>query len=79
MDHLEQNKRIMDSCMKKGLKKTNTYVGKLAGILLKLFTCETMGAQTKLECGDRGIGMDLREIQEFGLIEYSSRWLVREK
>ena len=79
MDHLEQNKSIMDYCMKKGLKKTNTSVGKLAGILLKLFMCEMMGAQTKLECGYRGRGMDVRDIQEFGLIEYGSRWLVREK
>ena len=38
--------------MKKGLKKTNTYVGELVGILLKWFTCKMMVAQTKLVYGD---------------------------
>lgn len=52
MDQLEQICVTKDNCfMKKGLKKTNTYVGKLVGILLKLFTCKMMVAQTKLVYG----------------------------
>lgn len=53
--------------MKKGLKKTNTCVGKVVGILLKLCMCE--GSIDKAAVwGDGEKWIDLREIQQFGLI-----------
>lgn len=81
-DHLEPicvTKRVTDACMKKRLKKTNTFVGKLVGVLPKLFLCEMMVAQIKVARGKLGRRDGFERYKGFALIGWGSRWLVREE